>query len=69
MAGTLCPFYQKSARDMRHHVWEACPDAFLRLTNVRSSVVTSLRRLSPETLTSPRVACGTAGDAALPEPN
>ena len=68
MAGTLCPFCEKSARDMRHHVWEACLDAFLRLTNVRSSVVTSLQRLSPETLTTHGVACGTVRDAALPEP-
>ena len=68
MAGTLCPFCDKSARDMRHHVWEACPNAFLRLSNVRSPVVTSLRRLSPGNLTSPGVAVGVARDAALPEP-
>ena len=68
LAGTLCPFCEESARDMRHHVWDACPDAFLRLYNVKSSVETSLRRLSRATKTSPGAAFGVAWDAALPEP-
>ena len=53
---------------MRHHVWDACPDAFLRLYDVKSSVETSLRRLSRATKTSPGAAFGVARDAALPEP-
>ena len=53
---------------MRHHVWDACPDAFLRLYNVKTSVEISLRRLSRATKTSPGAAFGVARDAALPEP-
>ena len=68
MAGTLYPFCDKSAPDMHHHVWEACPDAFLRLVNVQSTVRAGVEELSPATLATPGVASVTARDAALPEP-
>jgi hypothetical protein len=67
MASTLCPFCAMSAPDMRHHVWEACPDAFLRLTCVRGTVVSLLRELAPPSLPSSGASVGAVRDGALPE--
>ena len=67
MASTLCPFCELSAPDMRHHVWESCPDAFLRLTCVRGSVVSLLRDLAPPSLLNSGASMGAVRDGALPE--
>ena len=66
LPGTLCPFCETSAPDMRHHVWDACPEAHLRLTTFRSVTRRRLLALSPAPLDSPSILVGAARDASPP---